>query len=57
MAKKKKERLVVGPVWVWTRTIPIEAQGDEDGAEEDGDMENVMDFFPLRRLSLPTRTF
>jgi len=24
---------------------PIEAQGDEDGAEEDEDMANLMDFF------------
>jgi len=24
---------------------PIEAPGDEDGAEEDGDMEDMMDFF------------
>ena len=26
-------------------TGPTEAQGDEEGAEEDGDMANVMDFF------------
>ena len=27
------------------RAGPTEALGDEDGAEEDGDMANVMDFF------------
>jgi len=36
---------------------PIEAQGDEEKAKEDGNMANMMVFFPLRRLSLSTKTF